>query len=304
MAVAAFGALAQAEATVHGTEIDDVHFHEVGAIDSIVDVVGVCAGLHALGVTALFATPVAVGSGTVETSHGTLPVPAPATALLLQGAAAPIVTGSASGELTTPTGAALLSACVERFSAMPPMTIGRIGYGAGTRDIGVPNVCRIVLGEGPSAEDGAEGGLAVESVTVLETNLDHLAPEELAFASEELLAAGALDVWQTPIVMKKGRLATMLSALVSAPDSALLAARMSELTGSLGVRVRPTERFVAARHIVEVATEWGPVRVKAGAGRLRPEHDDVARIARETGRSYSDVARAAADAARRGDPSA
>jgi uncharacterized protein (TIGR00299 family) protein len=298
MTLGAFGALAQAEATVHGTAVDDVHFHEVGAIDSIVDVVGVCAGLHALGITSLFATPVAVGSGTVETSHGTLPVPAPATALLLQSAAVPIVTGPASGELTTPTGAALLVACVSGFSAMPPLTIARIGCGAGTRDIGVPNICRIILAEEPRSADAAAEGLGVESVALLETNLDHLAPEELAFACEELLAEGALDVWQTPIVMKKGRSAVMLSVLIAEPDAARFAARVHELTGSLGVRVRTTERFVAPREIVEVETEWGTVRVKVSAGRLRPEHDDVARIARETGRRYDDIARRVTDAAR------
>ena len=146
-ALRAFGALAEAEATVHGSTVDDVHFHEVGAIDSIVDMVGACAGLHALGITSLLATPVAVGSGTVETSHGTLPVPAPATALLLQAGGVPVVTGPAAGELTTPTGAALLVACVDGFSAMPPATIVGIGYGAGTRDIGVPNVCRLLLAE-------------------------------------------------------------------------------------------------------------------------------------------------------------
>ncbi len=299
MALRAFGALAQAEATVHGTTVDDVHFHEVGAIDSIVDMVGACAGLHALGITSLLATPVAVGSGTVETSHGTLPVPAPATALLLQSAAVPVVTGPASGELTTPTGAALLAACVERFSAMPPLTITGIGYGAGTRDIGVPNVCRLILGqESPVAHREPGDGLAVESVAVLETNLDHLSPEELAFACEELLAEGALDVWQTPVVMKKGRLAVVLSVLAAEADAPRLAARVSELTGSLGVRVRTAERFVAPREVLEVPTEWGVVRVKAGAGRLRPEHEDVARIARETGHSYADVARRATQAAR------
>jgi pyridinium-3,5-bisthiocarboxylic acid mononucleotide nickel chelatase len=299
MAARAFGALAQAEATVHGTAVDDVHFHEVGAIDSIVDMVGACAGLHALGITSLLATPVAVGSGTVETSHGTLPVPAPATALLLQSAAAPVVTGPATGELTTPTGAALLAACVEGFSAMPPLTIIGIGYGAGTRDIGVPNVCRLILGEeSPVANHETGDGLTVESVTVLETNLDHLSPEELAFACEEILAEGSLDVWQTPVVMKKGRLAVVLSVLAAAADAPRLAARVSELTGSLGVRARAAERFVAPREVLEVPTEWGIVRVKAGAGRLRPEHEDVARIARETGRSYADVARRATQAAR------
>jgi uncharacterized protein (DUF111 family) len=180
---------------------------------------------------------------------------------------------------------------------MPSLTITGIGYGAGTRDIGVPNVCRLILAEEPAAADTA-GGLAHETVAVLESNIDHLSPEELAFACEELLSEGVLDVWQTPIVMKKGRSAVLLSALVAERDSGRFAARMSDLTGSLGVRVRVVQRLVAPRESLEVATEWGPVRVKSGAGRIRPEHDDIARIARETGRTYAEIARQVTDAAR------
>jgi len=297
MALHAFGALAEAEAFVHGTALDDVHFHEVGAIDSIVDIVGVCAGLQALGVSSLVASAVAVGSGTVETSHGVLPVPAPATARLLSSSGAPVVSGPAQGELTTPTGAALLKACVDTYSEMPPLRIGLIGYGAGTREIGVANVCRIILAEDTGVSGTAPEALSRETVAILETNLDHLSAEELAFACEELLAQGALDVWQTPIVMKKGRSAVMLSVLAPEADAQEFAGRMSELTGSLGVRIRAMERLVAPRTVVEVSTPWGPVRVKAGAGRLRPEHDDVARIARETGVSYGEIALVAAEAA-------
>jgi uncharacterized protein (TIGR00299 family) protein len=294
----AFSALAEAEAAVHGTAVDDVHFHEVGAIDSIVDMVGTCAGIHALGITSLLATPVAVGSGTVETSHGTLPVPAPATARLLQSADAPLEAGPAAGELTTPTGAALLSACVDGYSAMPSLIIAGIGLGAGTRDIGVPNICRLILAEEPVVIADTADDLAHETVAVLESNIDHLSPEELAFACEELLAEGALDVWQTPIVMKKGRSAVLLSALVAERDAGRFAARVSRLTGSLGVRVRVTQRLIAPRRALEITTEWGPVRVKSGAGRVRPEHDDIARIARKTGRAYADIARQVTDAAR------
>jgi uncharacterized protein (TIGR00299 family) protein len=259
--------------------------------------VGACAGLHALGITSLLATPVAVGSGTVETSHGTLPVPAPATARLLQDRCVPIVTGPVAGELTTPTGAALLSACVDGFSAMPPATIVGIGYGAGTRDIGVPNVCRLLLAELMPVVEPAPDGSISETVALLETNLDHLSPEALAFAAEELLGGGALDVWQTPIVMKKGRSAVLLSVLCAEVDMARMTGRVSELTGSLGVRVRTTQRVVVPREIIEVSTEWGVVRVKVGAGRLRPEHDDVMRIARETGRGYAEITRTVTDAA-------
>jgi uncharacterized protein (DUF111 family) len=181
---------------------------------------------------------------------------------------------------------------------MPSLTISGIGYGAGTRDIGVPNVCRLILAEDPAPAADTAGGLAHETVAVLESNIDHLSPEELAFACEELLSEGVLDVWQTPIVMKKGRSAVLLSALVAERNAGRFAARMSELTGSLGIRVRITRRLVAPRETVEVATDWGLVRVKSGAGRIRPEHDDIARIARETGRAYADIARQVTDAAR------
>jgi len=284
-ALSAFRVLAEEEAAVHGSAVDRVHFHEVGAIDSIADIVGVCAGVHALGIERLIVSAVAVGSGTVETSHGTLPVPAPATAALLEGV--PVFAGPATGELTTPTGAALLCALADGFGPLPALTVLGSGYGAGTRDIGCPNVCRLLLGESAAQEPTLTGD---QRVVVLETNIDHLASEELAFAAEELLSTGALDVWQTPIVMKKGRSAVMLSVLALAEEAAALSARVVELTGSLGVRVVPMQRFVADREVMEVATPWGPARVKTGAGRVRPEHEDVARIAREHGLSYHDVA--------------
>lgn len=293
--LAAFEALAVAEAGAHGTDVDRVHFHEVGAIDSIVDMVGACAGVHALGIDRLVVSAVAVGSGTVETSHGTLAVPAPATAALLVGI--PILAGPATGELTTPTGAALLCALADEYGPLPALTVQRIGTGAGTRDIGCPNVCRLSLGSPASGsrtdallgDDVATFGLTQEAVTVLETNIDHLSAEELAFAAEELLASGALDVWQTPIVMKKGRLAVMLSVLTDEPSAAATVARIMKLTGTLGVRVSARQRYVAPRDIITVATPWGPVRAKVGSGRVRPEHEDVARVARETGQEYDTV---------------
>jgi pyridinium-3,5-bisthiocarboxylic acid mononucleotide nickel chelatase len=288
-ALRAFEALAIAEATVHGVAVSDVHFHEVGAIDSIVDIVGACAGVHALGLgDAIVVGPVAVGSGTVETSHGVLPVPTPATAALL--ADVPILPGPASGELTTPTGAALVKALGSGFGALPAMTIDRLGYGAGTRDIGMPNVCRIMIGEPMAGQLGVSDS-ELQPVVLLETNIDHLPAEELSFAAEELMAAGALDVWQTPIVMKKGRAAVMLSVLAKPGAADGLAGRIIGLTGSLGMRRHSLERSCVAREVHEVATPWGPVRVKVGAGRLRPEHDDVARIARERALPYAAVAR-------------
>ena len=288
-ALRAFEALAMAEATIHGVAVDQVHFHEVGAIDSIADIVGVCAGAYALGLDgALTASPIAVGNGTVDTSHGTLPVPAPATAALLAGI--PVIAGAATGELTTPTGATLVRELASGFGAMPPMTIERLGYGAGTRDIGMPNICRIAIGR-PSTGALGDSDPSTETVVLLETNIDHLPAEELAFAAEELLGDGALDVWQTPIVMKKGRSAVMLSVLAGPELADAIASRIIALTGSLGVRRVALERSCAPREVREVATPWGPARVKVGAGRTRPEHDDVARIARAHGLPYAAVSR-------------
>ena len=288
-ALRAFRTLADAEAVVHGVDVDRVHFHEVGAIDSIVDIVGACAGVHALGLAGrISASPIAVGSGTVEGSHGVLTVPAPATAALLVGV--PVVAGTATGELTTPTGAALVRELVSGFGPTPPMTIEALGYGAGTRDLGTPNVCRLTIGE-PALRGSAGPRPPLEPVVLLETNVDHVCAEELAFAAEELLGDGALDAWQTPIVMKKGRLATMLSALASPGDADRLAERMIALTGSLGIRRAVLERSCAPREVREIDTPWGVARVKVGAGRVRPEHDDVARIARERGLPYAAVSR-------------
>lgn len=278
-ALEAFRLLAEAEARVHGVQVEAVRFHEVGALDSIVDIVGVAAGLDALGVTELVAAPPALGSGTVSTRHGTLPVPAPAVAELLRDV--PSYGGDLPGELTTPTGAALLRAFALRFGPMPAMTVTAIGYGAGSRDLPTANVTRVVLGR-PTRS--VPDGLSREEVVELAANLDHLSPEHVAFAAEELLAAGALDVWQTPALMKKGRAAVVLSALATPPDADGLAALLVRLTGSLGVRTRTTERVVAPREVREVETSLGTARVKvariAGRDVVRAEYEDVARIAR------------------------
>jgi uncharacterized protein (TIGR00299 family) protein len=293
-ALAVFEVLAEAEGRVHGTAPDDVHFHEVGAVDSVADIVGACAGLAELGLGTLVCSPVAVGSGTVATSHGVLPVPAPATVALLEGV--PIVPGPASGELTTPTGAALVRVLASGFGAIPALTPVRSGYGAGSRlleDAGgapVPNVLRLTLGAvaaGAAAGDAGapdEDALTEESVTVLRTVIDHVGAERVAFALERVMEAGALDAWQRPVVMKKGRLGTEVTVL-SAPGRAReLAAVLVRHTGTLGVRIEPTTRYVAGREAAAVATPLGEVRLKVGPGAVvRPEHDDLARIARDNG---------------------
>jgi uncharacterized protein (TIGR00299 family) protein len=288
-----FQALAKAEARAHATAPDDVHFHEVGAIDSILDVVGVCAGLEALEVERLVASPVAVGAGTVDTSHGLLGVPTPATSLLLLGV--PITAGPSRhdgaqiGELTTPTGAALLAGLSAEFGPCPPITPVAVGFGVGARDIGSPNICRLIVGEAVSVATTT----AAATVALLETNLDHIAPEEASFVAEQLLAEGALDAWLAPVVMKKGRAAVLLSVLCDPENAELTAERIVALSGTLGVRRTHIERYEAERESSQVVTPWGLVRVKVGpvgaVHRVRPEHDDVARIASERSLPYGVV---------------
>lgn len=288
-AINVFTRIAEAEGLVHGVEPADVAFHEVGAIDSIIDIVGVCYGLHALGVHALYATPPALGSGTVQCEHGELPVPAPATAALLLNK--PTSTSTASGELTTPTGAGLLWLAAG-FGPVPPLTPILLGYGAGTRDIGQANICRLIIGEAATPETHgttAPNTLASDNTVLLETNIDHITPEAVAFAGEELIAEGALDVWITPIAMKKGRAALTLSVLAAPTEAEHFAERIVALTGTLGVRVSPQHRLIADRETVDLDTPWGTITLKHGAGRLRPEHEDVARIARENNLLYNDV---------------
>ncbi len=285
-ALRAFRLLAEAEAKVHGVPLEVVHFHEVGAVDSIVDVVGVAVGLEELGITDLWASPVCTGFGTVPTEHGVLPVPAPATAELLLGV--PTYGGCAEGEMTTPTGAALVRAFVSRFGPSPAGAGTAIGYGAGSRDPAVPNVLRLTVYPPDAARED------LEQVTVLESVIDHISPEQLASALELVLEAGALDVWQSPVVMKKGRLGSAVTIISTPDDASRLSDELMRQTGTLGVRRTPTWRSVAPRHEEVVDTTLGEVRVKVGgtpeAERARPESDEVARIARETGAAVRRVA--------------
>lgn len=295
-AIRAFTLIAEAEAQVHESTVEHIHFHEVGATDSIVDIVGVSLALDALGVDEFICTPVAVGSGVLVSAHGMLPVPAPATVEILRGV--PTYSGAAEGELTTPTGAALLVANVTAWGPMPPMTVAAIGYGAGTRDLdGMPNVLRIIAGDHANAVELSDdcSPYAVEGLILLTTNVDHISPEAVSFAAEQLLDSGARDVWQTPIVMKKGRAATELSVLASPIDARKTAERLHELTGSLGVRRTWVERTIAPRDEITLETPWGSCRYKVGffgdKRVMRPEHDDVARLACETDLSYLDLAK-------------
>ncbi len=288
--------LGTAEARIHGIPIEKVHFHEVGAVDTLVDIVGTAAALESLGIRKLFASTVNVGSGTMEVSHGLHPVPAPAALELLKGV--PVRGSSPAVETATPTGAALLAALAEGFGPMPPMSVESIGYGAGSRDVRErPNVLRVLIGETTRAEDS-------ETVVKIETNIDDMDPRLYENAMSACFAAGALDVWLAPIQMKKGRPGILLSALAGESNAGPVAEAILRETTSLGVRTARMERRTLARETRKVRTAHGAVRVKIGAdgGRIvtiQPEYEDAKRLASRSGVPVKDVLAAAQAAARR-----
>jgi uncharacterized protein (TIGR00299 family) protein len=280
-ALAVFTRLADAEAAVHGTSRDEVYFHEVGALDAIVDIVGAVIGLKLLGIEAVYASPLPLGSGWVDAAHGRIPVPGPAVLELLGAVQAPIQPDDIPFELVTPTGAVLLTelAMFER----PAMRVEATGYGFGERDIGRPNALRIWIGEQPVSTH-IPAPESLDRVVLLETNIDDQPPAQLAYVAERLFAGGALDVWWTPINMKKGRSAHMLSALVRPAGEAEAVETIFKETTSLGIRRWPLERWICERAMKSVATQWGQVRVKEQRWRgqllgVAPEYDDCARIA-------------------------
>jgi uncharacterized protein (TIGR00299 family) protein len=267
--------LAEAEAKAHQVAVDQVQFHEVGAVDSIVDIVGTAIGLDYLAIENLYCSAVPLGGGFVETAHGRLPVPAPATAELLKGLA--VHTNCGTGERVTPTGAAILAALAEPGSSMPGMTIKKIGHGAGSKDFAdCPNILRGFLGELSEQADH-------EIVLELSCNLDDVTPELLGYTMEQLFTAGALDVWHTPIQMKKQRPAQMLSLLCRPEQKERMAQLMMQETGTLGVRGQQMQRLVQQRRIEECQTSLGTVRFKISPYGSKPEYDDCCRIAREQG---------------------
>jgi len=275
-ALAVFHRLGEAEAEVHQTPIEKVHFHEVGAADSIADIVGACLAFELLAVDRIVCSPVNVGSGTVKTEHGILPVPAPATARLLTGV--PVYARGPELELATPTGAAVAVTLAERFGVLPPMTIARTGFGAGGYDFPEhANVLRVILGEATEASEAT-------SVAVIETNIDDSNPQVLAYAMEKLLAAGALDVSLQPIVMKKGRPGNLLRVVAQPETREDMAQIIFAETSTLGMRIYSAERRVQARAFVEVETPHGQVRMKVTAdGAFAPEYEDCRKLARESG---------------------
>ena len=275
-ALAVFQRLGEAESQTHDVPIDKVHFHEVGAVDSICDIVGACVALDSLDVSEIHCSRINVGGGTVETEHGTLPVPAPATSLLLKDH--PIFSAGPQTELTTPTGAALVTTLATRFGALPAIQLKAQGFGAGDKDFpGQANVLRVLIGERTNA-------IEATSVSILEANIDDSSPQVLGYAMERLLAAGALDVTLTPIYMKKNRAATMLSVITSPELTEQLAAVLFAETSTLGLRILQAERRVLARQMAEVETSFGKVRIKYDEhGSFAPEYEDCRQAATAKG---------------------
>ena len=281
-ALAVYDLVAAAEAHVHGHPMENIHFHEVGSLDAMADVVSVCYLMHELAPEKILASPIHVGSGTVRCAHGILPVPAPATQVLLTGI--PIYSSDIQGELCTPTGAALLRHFVTGFSSLPPMRVERIGYGTGFKDFPRANVIRALLGE-TEAEH--------EQVIELGCNIDDMTAEELAFAQERLFAAGALDVYFTNIGMKKSRPGTMLTCICRAEQREEMLACMFRHTTSIGIREYTCNRYTLSRDFITRETPYGPVQIKRSSGygtvREKPEYEDLKKIAEEQNLSLCEV---------------
>jgi hypothetical protein len=281
--------LAEAEASVHGREVAHVPFHELGAVDTIVDVVGAAIGLDSLGVERVYASAVATGMGMMRTDHGLLPIPGPAVVELLKGV--PIYSRGIPSELVTPTGAAILAATAISFGDMPAMKVERVGYGAGTRELDIPNVVRMLIGR--SVED--ETAFGPVPAVVLEANIDDMNPEIYEYVLERLFGAGAQDAWVTPITMKHGRPAVTLHVLCAAGEEERCRDVIFTETTTLGLRRRPVEKWTLPREIISVELDGGSVRVKVArnaAGTVTgvaPEYADCASLARETGRPLKQV---------------
>jgi hypothetical protein len=287
-----FRVLGEAESAVHGVDIEKVHFHEVGAVDSICDIVGISLALDLLGIEAIHCSPINTGSGTVNTEHGELPVPAPATATLLRNK--PIYARGPAIELTTPTGAAAVAALAIDFGALPPMSVHAIGYGAGDKDFKEhANVVRVLIGETSGAESGE---MPATTVTVIEANIDDASPQLIGYAVERMLEAGALDTLVIPAQMKKGRPGVILQIITEPERREELIAILLRETTTLGVRFHNAERRVQARKWVEVSTAHGIVRIKESDHGFAPEYEDARKIAYASGIPLKQVLAEAAHA--------
>jgi len=295
-ATAAFAKLAAAEGRIHDRDPEEVHFHEIGALDSIVDIVGAMIAVEEYLPATIVCAPVNVGQGTLECRHGVYPAPAPAALELLRGI--PIYSDALRGELTTPTGAALLATLVDRFAERPLMKVRAVGYGAGTRDLPhAANVLRVTVGEAPPPAEARTG----EAVTVIEAAVDDMNPQLCGHLFDRLLAAGALDVYLTPVQMKKNRPGVELTVLCASEKAHDLCRLILAETTTLGIRYRPERRWTLERHFETVATPFGQVRIKIGLldgerVNFAPEYEDCRRLAAESGRPLKEIMSAAAAA--------
>lgn len=284
-AKAVYMLLADAESRVHSQPIENIHFHEIGTLDALADILGVCMLINELAPDKIVCSPINVGSGTVKCAHGILPVPAPATELILRGM--PVYGGSVTGELCTPTGAVLLKHFCTGAGEMPRMSVSAAGYGTGTKDFAAANVVRAMIGERRDA---------AEEVVELKCNIDDMTAEALGYAQEALLSAGALDVYTTPIGMKKNRPAILLTCMCRKEQRDDMLRCIFANTTTIGVREYVSARYTLARREESVGTEYGRVRIKYASGwgveRSKPEYEDVARIARETGKPFGEILRA------------
>ncbi|AIZ56674.1 hypothetical protein Mpt1_c07920 [Candidatus Methanoplasma termitum] len=283
-----YSSIAEAESKVHGCPVNKIHFHEVGNMDAVADIVGVCLLMEELSPDRVIVSSINVGSGTVRCSHGVMPVPAPATAHLLRNI--PIYGGNINGELCTPTGAALLAHFADEFGPMPKMTVRKIGCGMGKKDFETANCLRIFMGDAGNSENGPN-----ERVAELSCNIDDMTAEALSYAVQKITEAGAKDVFSTPIMMKKGRLGTMISCICSEDEAEHFAALMLRHTNTFGVRKSVLDRYVLERNIKTYSTPLGDVRVKTGEGygvkRSKLEYEDVASIADKHGLSIQETER-------------
>ena len=299
-AAAIFRRLGAVEAAIHGTTADRVHLHELGGIDTIVDVVGVLIGFELLGVDKVVCSPLPLARGFVDAAHGRLPLPAPATLALLEGV--PVTGAEVTGELVTPTGAALVTALAAEFGPLPAMELSATGYGAGSADRSIPNVVRLLVGRPASSGGVPDDEVPAERLFMIETNIDDMNPEWYDYASAALFDAGALEVFTQPAAMKKNRPATLLSVLCRPDQRAALRRILFRETTTIGVREYPVQRYALERAAATVKTGYGTIRVKLvhGAGierRWTPEYDDCRRAAEACGAALPEVYRSAQEAA-------
>ncbi len=294
--LAVFRRLAEAEGAVHGIDSDRVHFHEVGAIDAIVDIVGTCLGLDWLGVEKLYCSALPTGGGTVRAAHGQLPVPVPAVLKLWEMRQCPVYSNGIEMELVTPTGAAIATTLATDFGTSPTMTLQKIGLGAGSKDLSIPNILRLWIGETTANIDYSP---TIEAVTVLETQIDDLNPQAIGYVFEALFEVGAVDVFTQAVAMKKSRLGTLLTVICPSQKVADCEAVIFRETTTLGIRHSRQQRTILAREIQQVETDYGVVRVKVAWAKkglianVQPEYEDCAQLARSQGISWREVHRIA-----------